>query len=728
MKYLKNSSGKRIIVQYGISYGAAVLVTVLICFGLMSMVLQRYKAEMVWDVREDIQSSAYQLDEALTEQYSIAREIYYNALTNPKNLYGGALSMRDGVAQFKLYQESAFLNDYIFARYRQGEIISQYGISTDNTFSNLTLMLDEKGSAAFLEALGTEAETTVRVLNSRQGKALLLCTYAVPNAVVGKGELIGFIISEGTLRQYLLQEFNGAGMYAVILGPGNEVLCEVDQLSSAQDTQLLRTQLLTGSVPDGDYETDIYRFSGGLTFYCAIESRQIFTEFYNMVKLVLLGSVLGITAVCLLIYFINKYNVRRIEMVRNELLRLNADHETDIENANEFQQIRYLLRKMLQKQENTVQERRQLYGNMSKHITQMLCGGLIEKEDVLHEMVVQFCPQLLNQNYAVLGAVIGRTDNGCIERLTEDPLFSVYFVNEIQDATVFSCVIGLRNGDLYGEERLLAARRLLESCSTQGIADPFVACGRTCGKLCEISRSYKEMLSLIYYSISTNYTGDTAVYEDALETLLPEIIDEKQNRELWDALTDGNIDRIYEQLQRLIGSICATRESILQAFCFDALIQYLYDALQKLQFREDSLHRLLELPRGNAESFEHALKKCIRKLYSESFVSIESVMTYIETHYKEEALGLTELAAHFHMSVSAASKYIKEKSGMKYTDYISQLRIKEACRLLETTEMSVSDITYEVGYQDSASFSKKFKAQLGVSPSAYRARHRGDGI
>lgn len=56
-------------------------------------------------------------------------------------------------------------------------------------------------------------------------------------------------------------------------------------------------------------------------------------------------------------------------------------------------------------------------------------------------------------------------------------------------------------------------------------------------------------------------------------------------------------------------------------------------------------------------------------------------------------------------------------------EYLTEYRIKQACRLLRETTLSVSAIAYSVGFENNLYFSKAFRKQKGKSPSEYRESH-----
>jgi AraC-like DNA-binding protein len=95
------------------------------------------------------------------------------------------------------------------------------------------------------------------------------------------------------------------------------------------------------------------------------------------------------------------------------------------------------------------------------------------------------------------------------------------------------------------------------------------------------------------------------------------------------------------------------------------------------------------------------------------------IIHHIQRSY-QEPLMLSDLANVFAMSMSRISECIKEITGQTFVQYLNDLRIRHACSLLISTEMSVSEIAYEVGYGSYKTFSRLFRIQKGVVPTAYR--------
>lgn len=98
---------------------------------------------------------------------------------------------------------------------------------------------------------------------------------------------------------------------------------------------------------------------------------------------------------------------------------------------------------------------------------------------------------------------------------------------------------------------------------------------------------------------------------------------------------------------------------------------------------------------------------------------IQEVATYIFEHYTENIL-LEDVADKFDMSKSFLSKRFKTATGFGFKEYIINLRIQNACRLLLETDKSITDIAFECGFNDSNYFGDSFRKIKGISPRKYR--------
>ncbi len=98
---------------------------------------------------------------------------------------------------------------------------------------------------------------------------------------------------------------------------------------------------------------------------------------------------------------------------------------------------------------------------------------------------------------------------------------------------------------------------------------------------------------------------------------------------------------------------------------------------------------------------------------------IERVLLYID-HSSAKDVSLAVAAEKAHLSTSYFCKLFKKETGTNFSDYIVNVRLQEAARLLEQTSLRISEIAERLGYSDLAYFSNCFKKQNGMTPSQYR--------
>ena len=83
-------------------------------------------------------------------------------------------------------------------------------------------------------------------------------------------------------------------------------------------------------------------------------------------------------------------------------------------------------------------------------------------------------------------------------------------------------------------------------------------------------------------------------------------------------------------------------------------------------------------------------------------------------------LSLAELAQSVNLSIWRLSHVFRSAVGMSPIQYLRFLRMERAKYLLETSFLSVKEITYQVGLRDESHFVRDFKKTYGVPPTSYR--------
>lgn len=112
----------------------------------------------------------------------------------------------------------------------------------------------------------------------------------------------------------------------------------------------------------------------------------------------------------------------------------------------------------------------------------------------------------------------------------------------------------------------------------------------------------------------------------------------------------------------------------------------------------------------------------LKKNEIESLDTLGEIVNYCNAHYKEN-LSLTTLESELHISKYYISHIINERLGEGFNEYLNSIRINEACRLLLESDMSIKEISAEVGFGTVRSFDRAFLRQKSETAREYRQRN-----
>ena len=99
---------------------------------------------------------------------------------------------------------------------------------------------------------------------------------------------------------------------------------------------------------------------------------------------------------------------------------------------------------------------------------------------------------------------------------------------------------------------------------------------------------------------------------------------------------------------------------------------------------------------------------------------VEKARQYVDENYADAEFSVETLCESLHISPAYFSTIFKKEAGINFISYLTDVRMKEAMRLLDETDEKTYMIAAKVGYSEPNYFSYAFKKQVGVSPSRYR--------
>ena len=157
-------------------------------------------------------------------------------------------------------------------------------------------------------------------------------------------------------------------------------------------------------------------------------------------------------------------------------------------------------------------------------------------------------------------------------------------------------------------------------------------------------------------------------------------------------------------------------------------IEKVKDRLDLLDKGQNGFYSVLELL---AILYELSMDEDSRILCSSAFNKqddssesrrIQKVITFLNSNYQKE-IRLLDVANYVNMSEVSFSRFMKKRTGKNYIEYLNDLRLGIASRHLVDSSKTVSEISYECGFNNLSNFNRIFKKRKGFTPKEFRENY-----
>lgn len=140
---------------------------------------------------------------------------------------------------------------------------------------------------------------------------------------------------------------------------------------------------------------------------------------------------------------------------------------------------------------------------------------------------------------------------------------------------------------------------------------------------------------------------------------------------------------------------------------------------RELYIRLERLAQLRQSLRDRYQSFNPILEEEESNPFAQEDAFMNKLQSIITNKMKDAEFGISQLCTDMGMSRSQLHLKIKALTNRSTSHFIRAIRLHKAKELLGQATMNVTEVSYEVGFNDPAYFSKKFAEEFGVSPKKY---------
>lgn len=286
----------------------------------------------------------------------------------------------------------------------------------------------------------------------------------------------------------------------------------------------------------------------------------------------------------------------------------------------------------------------------------------------------------------------------------------ILFLDDVEGQSVF--VVKLENKDIFLKDLM---------------KEHFVGVSRQHQSLNELRNAYQEALYARKQAFATRklvaeYNQSKATPLDVSDARLEQFVQmigtdklEETNKFLAHILYQTKLgqiepDNYLEIMNSIVGKICFNYRNILEIEENDIATLKNGYGFDHAECYHDAIFQWIKVIHGkiSTEFDDYRNKQKIQK-----------AIVYIHENF-HNSLNMAVVSNYISMNYSLFSFAFKRYTGMNFVDYLKDIRIKEAKRLLEETDKKVIEISSLIGYDNEKNFMKIFKKVCGVSPSEYR--------
>ncbi len=109
----------------------------------------------------------------------------------------------------------------------------------------------------------------------------------------------------------------------------------------------------------------------------------------------------------------------------------------------------------------------------------------------------------------------------------------------------------------------------------------------------------------------------------------------------------------------------------------------------------------------------------MRQYTTDNSERLDDVLKYISNNYAND-ISLQDVSDVACMTTNSFCRFFKKMTNKSYVQFLNEVRIRNASRLLAQDDLPVSDVCYKVGYNSITNFNKQFKQIMGVTPNNFR--------
>lgn len=719
----------------------------LLCIPIITIILilwqsNRTVKEQVQDI-EGMKLHLYveQLEEVMEGMKDVCHTLYSS---NYCRLYASEIGNNtawgyDVRARLKNTLQSLYKVDYydVFVWYDVDRIVSaKYSdLNASDYYATYysDIKVDKNLRAEFLDILNSDYRKPMcHIINNGTSNSYLCMTMRVDNAKYNY--TICVVLEPGYLKQLLvMQEGNEDSIFRVY-NKDKELLFSNNSKLEKQhiaEPSSWENQEEDGWINSRDYMMQVKKSASLDNYYVYAVTKGLF---WNTLRWLRIWGYVG-AGLCVFVSILFAYRSakRAYQPVGNIMELLNRKKENDSQEKGESEFSHII--SFVESQEKALKENKKisrawfLHGLLEgkeKNIT----AQALEKNNISFVgdafAIAIIHAEVLNPE---VGDLCGFTVQNVLEELCNS-LGKGFFVELSSNRYALLINMSDKDADLYGvlqygQEFLREKTGIVLSIGYSDVYEGIHAIPEAYKEAQEAIR-YRFLMGsgrlIAYREIKARSTGYRNDEESKVYMLLLEFLENKKDEDDLDTIVE-QLMYIYQMNEEMSMDVALVfKKEIVNALCkIMEMCGYEEGSIQKVRHGFKNTDTLSDFRQVLSI---HITELCKYKIKRRASVDIlEETKRFIEENYGNNELSVATIGSSMGMQGNHLSKIFKERYGITLLDYVANVRIGQAKKLIQESNLSVQEVAEKTGFLSSTVFIRTFKKKEGITPGKYKEIH-----
>ena len=466
----------------------------------------------------------------------------------------------------------------------------------------------------------------------------------------------------------------------------------------------------------------------GMDLELHFDPRVSWAEIKHFQNINILLLILGIFLSVLISYVLSNHRWGRFQSLADCLTMETYSTGTTKAFPDEFDYLKVILEQS-RRESDQMEQNAQIYRHaMMRQAATMIFHGMTSKPEAIRHILNTCGLELFEEYYYLCGIMLNEQDINVrsFENIFDDMLYCDDIIN---GNMILVFLAESATQDLNCAGRLDMAGKLRRKLLSIGVSCSRLALSQMYDNLSMINYAYLEVISLLENPLQPDgliecWDNHRLFSSDRLTQCQSE-----QLKLFIEALEHRNIRDAQISLNCMLGENFSKDNFERQYYIRYCIRQALILAVRGDETEQSSglMSKIILINPANEMHFHERILKILQTFCDSDKRSeqLDKAVAYVKNNFHRFDLSLEEVAACAGMSKTQMSKLFKAQLGIGYLDFLTKLRMDKAQELLVNTSQSVKSIFLAVGYIDKTSFTRKFKAYYGMSPTEYRCQKQG---